>query len=375
MTDEKKKHNGRPHRCIDVWAVPPHLFKIEKEERIKIIESMALSKEQTLVKHTEEGPFEPNSLTTPAHISFVEEAVVVVSLGIMIGGPLAWIASMITILCVGTWTQCAVAVLISAILAYHPMPSVEYSREHIISSWWTRCIYKYFSYRFVWSGDSHIKIHEAVPWIGAGPPHGVMPFANVLSIPGINAVPGIDFLGAPASVVMNTPFLRYLTIYPSVPVGGASLQKATEAGHCVGIVPDGIAGIFRQNEHKEVVALKHRKGLARHALRTGTNILPAYSFGNTSCFSAWWDPSGYMEKISRKAQASIFVYWGRFGLPIPRRCQITMVYGDPIYVDKVAEPAQKQIDELHEKILNGIRDCFEEHKASLGWGDKELEFD
>ena len=202
-----------------------------------------------------------------------------------------------------------------------------------------------------------------------------MPFANVLSIPGINSVPGINFVGAPATVVMHTPFLRYFTIFPSVPVSGESLQKATDAGLCVGIVPDGIAGIFRQNEHKEVVALKDRKGLARHALRTGTNILPAYSFGNTSCFSAWWDPYGYMERLSRKAQASIFIFWGRFFLPIPRRCQITMVYGDVIVVDKVEAPTQEQIDSVHQKILEGIRDCFEEHKASLGWGDRELEFD
>ena len=203
-----------------------------------------------------------------------------------------------------------------------------------------------------------------------------MPFSNVLSIPGINAVRGIDFVGAPATVVMNTPFLRYLTLFPSVPVSGTSLHGATSSGLCVGIVPDGIAGIFRQDPHREVVALKHRKGLARHALRYGTNILPAYSFGNTSCFSAWWDPWGYLERLSRKAQASIFLYWGRFYLPIPRRCQITMVYGDPILVDKVeGEPTQEQIDEVRDKILAGIRHCFEEHKHSLGWGDKELIFD
>lgn len=219
---------------------------------------------------------------------------------------------------------------------------------------------------------------ESLPLVDHTIPYtGVLPFSNVLSIPGINAVPGIKFVGAPATVVLHTPFLRYLTIFPSVPVGGPSIKKATDAGICVGIVPDGIAGIFRQDAHKEVVALKNRKGLARHALRFGTNILPAYSFGNTSCFGAWWDPYGYMEKISRKCQASIFFYWGRFYLPIPRRCQITMVYGNPIIVEKAknGEPTQEQIDNLHEEILAGIRHCFEEHKAALGWGDRELEFD
>jgi 2-acylglycerol O-acyltransferase 2 len=121
--------------------------------------------------------------------------------------------------------------------------------------------------------------------------------------------------------------------------------------------------------------LKERRGIARHALRTGTNVLPAYSFGNTAAFSSWWDPFGILERLSRKAQASIFFYWGRFFLPIPRRCQITMVYGDPIIVKKVENPTKEQIHELHEQILAGIRKCFEDHKAALGWGDKELIFE
>jgi len=53
-----------------------------------------------------------------------------------------------------------------------------------------------------------------------------------------------------------------------------------------------------------------------------------------------------------------------------------MVYGDPIVVEKAknGEPTQEEIDELHEKILAGIRKCYEEHKAALGWGEKELVF-
>lgn len=153
---------------------------------------------------------------------------------------------------------------------------------------------------------------------------------------------------------------------------------------CVGIVPDGVAGIFKHNSasngrrlgpkgpkalkslenqrqkergtvfstdfrgQKELVAMKDRKGIARLALRSGTPVLPAYSFGNTAAprfargleafvrvkafiravhgafeaFSCWYDSFGILESFSRKAQASIFFFWGRFGLPIPRRTQV-----------------------------------------------------
>ena len=63
-----------------------------------------------------------------------------------------------------------------------------------------------------------------------------MPFSNILSIPGINTVAAIDFVGAPASVVLKTPFLRYLTIFPSIPVSASSLKNAIDIGLCVGIV-------------------------------------------------------------------------------------------------------------------------------------------
>ena len=70
----------------------------------------------------------------------------------------------------------------------------------------------------------------------------------------------------------------------------------------VAVVPDGIAGIFRTNAYDERVVLKSRKGIARLALRTGHAIVPAYSIGNTAAFSAFFDPWGVMERVSRKVQ-------------------------------------------------------------------------
>ena len=51
-----------------------------------------------------------------------------------------------------------------------------------------------------------------------------------------------------------------------------------------------------------------------------------------------------MESLSRQAQTSVFIYWGRFGLPIPRRVNITMLFGAPIMVDKVENPTQQQVN-------------------------------
>ena len=63
--------------------------------------------------------------------------------------------------------------------------------------------YRYFSYRIVWTNDAMELARSCPAWVGeqntllhrllaqsllgAAGPHGVMPFANVLSIPAINS--------------------------------------------------------------------------------------------------------------------------------------------------------------------------------------------
>ena len=103
------------------------------------------------------------------------------------------------------------------------------------------------------------------------------------------------------------------------------MQHRIGRGQCVGLVPDGIAGIFRCTRTAETVYLKERKGLAKLSLQTGTPLVAAYSFGNTDCFTCLYDSWGVMERLSRKAQASIFLFYGRFGLMIPRRVNISCV--------------------------------------------------
>ena len=67
----------------------------------------------------------------------------------------------------------------------------------------TLSLYKYFSYRFVWSGDAKEQCEKVPAWIGAGPPHGVLPFANVLSIPAINTFSFRHFVGVSSSTFLD----------------------------------------------------------------------------------------------------------------------------------------------------------------------------
>jgi len=362
------------HHCLEIFACPRGAMGLPEADRRKICTS--------LTKSSPPGGFKTNELAGKATLSFFEELSVVLVLGVVMGGPLLLLPTLVFAISQG-WVACLLWVLVVLFLSLHPMPSHPMqgrqteAERGLGESQFTFSLYKYFSYRFVWSGDAREQCEKVPAWIGAGPPHGVLPFANVLSIPAINTFSFRHFVGAGASVVPRTPFLRYMTAFGVINVSGTTITKALEVGTCVGTVPDGIAGIFSMNKRplEEVVKLKHRKGIAKLALRTGHPIVPAYSVGNTAAFSAWFDPFGLLERASRAVQASLFVYWGRFFLPIPRRANITMLIGQPIVVEKVENPTDEQVDAVHQRLLREMAELFNEHKASLGWGHRVIVFE
>eukprot|EP00468_Gymnochlora_sp_CCMP2014_P007472 CAMPEP_0167761910 /NCGR_PEP_ID=MMETSP0110_2-20121227/12446_1 /TAXON_ID=629695 /ORGANISM="Gymnochlora sp., Strain CCMP2014" /LENGTH=227 /DNA_ID=CAMNT_0007648669 /DNA_START=389 /DNA_END=1072 /DNA_ORIENTATION=- len=214
------------------------------------------------------------------------------------------------------------------------------------------------------------------PWIGASPPHGVLPIANILSMMGVNLL-SRSFVGGGASIVKYSPLLRYMSLLGGmVDVSAGSIKKTNDKGICVGIVPDGIAGMFETCDDAEVVLLKKRMGLAKYALKNGATLIPAYSFGNTEIYTPWFDKFGFMKALSRKLRMSILFFYGRFGLPIPHRANVTLICGIPIKVQQISPEniEQKDIEEVHEKLLKAIKTMFDKHKGALGRGNREIRF-
>jgi len=363
------QHNG-PFHCLEVFDVPPEFAS--GKQGVGSRDQQAVDKRIL----TSETPFANNQFVNLAPISLSEELLVLGFLFVTMGMPLFWF------LLIMPWVLLQSAlptkfffVMLTATLAFHPLPRIVSRQSKLVFA-----LYKYFSYRLVWTGNLRERTRQIGPWVGAGAPHGVLPFANILSMAAVNSFSFLpaDFKGAPASVVFNTPFLRYLTLLgPACGVSGKAIERELSNGCYVGIVPDGIAGIFCCDHSHEAVYLKNRKGLAKLALRTGCALIPCYSMGNTEAFTPHFDPFGVMEFLSRKTQASFFLYTGRFGLPlgIPRRTRITMLIGEPVIItEKKEQPTPYDVDEVHAKLLHGIRECFDLHKASLGWGHKEMSF-
>jgi len=360
------------YHCLEVFNIPAELMVVSRDPSREKSRYKAIKK---LVR-TRVGPFSEGELAGQAEISFMEELAVVLFTLVVLGGPLFLFLVLVPFTAVfGSWHHWLALVLTILLLALHPLPSVDYNL--IRSSWFTFALYKYFSYRYVWCDDDWERLMNGSSWIAASAPHGVLPFAQILSMMAVNSLCfSGSFFGAPASIVMRTPFLRYMLLGgPFCEVSAKTITREVVRGNCVGIVADGIAGMFCCKEEIETVYLKSRKGISRLCLRTGTSVMPSYILGNNQCFSAWFDPLGIMERVSRKTKASFLLFWGRYGLPIPRRIPITHICGSLLEVPKAIDnPSQKLIDDLHQKLLDGLQNIFDLHKAAAGYSHKRMKF-
>jgi 2-acylglycerol O-acyltransferase 2 len=137
------------------------------------------------------------------------------------------------------------------------------------------------------------------------------------------------------------------------------LAHLRQPGASLSVIPEGIAGIFlTQSADKETIFLSKRKGFVKLAIQAGAgkhytilrypilrptiirdplrhekhdlmsvaaDIVPVYHLGQSQLLSFWG-----VENISRTWRASVGVFWGAYGLPLPRRHPMITLVGAPI---------------------------------------------
>ena len=111
-------------------------------------------------------------------------------------------------------------------------------------------------------------------------------------------------------------------------------------GSCV-IYVGGMVELFHSTPKRETVFLKKRKGFVKIALRTGADLIPIYSFGNTTVLEAF--KSGPLASLSRKVGVSVTVFWGRWFLPIPKRVKLVYARGRPLGLPHIEHPTDADV--------------------------------
>ena len=369
-----------PHYMLDMAALPDALYSPDVPTEKWM---------ERVVRAT--TAFPPGSLgqVTPCPPKAEVERLVGIPLYLMLN----WLPFMLPIIAFATggWRGLVILAIVLIVLSLKPVaallyvilsklpalcgvPSAQLGGQYVYTE---RNNQKYLSTRLVW-GDGLERLRaKGKPIIFAIIPHGIAPL-------GITAYPAFSRLSGgalcrwtAAPVVLNIPLVGpMLRSIGYVAAKGTAISGALKQGSSVGIVLDGIAGMFQHGDARtEQGFVKQRKAIAAIALKAGCPIVPVYGFGHTSLWSVVTDPLGLLEGISVALNVSVCPFYGRWGWPLgaPRRAPLLVAFGEPIEAGApVANPSKEEVAAMHARLLEGFTRTFEEHKGEYGWAEREL---
>jgi len=137
-------------------------------------------------------------------------------------------------------------------------------------------------------------------------------------------------------------------------------------------VPDGIMGAFGSRAGLDTLLIGSRRGLMRICAEEGATVYASWFFGTTEHLTVLTDPFGLMERASRRMQAGIMGYYGRFGLPVPRRVAVTLVVA-AVKSPKLVAPTAEQLEQLHRDVyVGGLERVYDSLKAYAGYPEQRI---
>jgi len=240
-----------------------------------------------------------------------------------------------------------------------------------------RNITKYCSMTYVWPESLQRPAltnpngsNQDKPVIYCVIPHGLVPF-GLVGYPYFSKVWNSKLCSwTCAPFLLKLPIVGYyLNAIGYVPAKSKPIVEIlTKKDRNVGLVLDGIDGMFHSRDGHETGAILNRKGICKIALKAGMAIVPIYGFGHTDIYDVVVDPFGILQFLSAKLHMSLTPFFGRWGWfmgPAKRDIPISMCLGDPIYPPSDMDGdniTQEQIEEHHKKLLDGFTKIFETHK-------------
>eukprot|EP01004_Peranema_trichophorum_P006664 NODE_547_length_2609_cov_42.572405_g470_i0.p1 GENE.NODE_547_length_2609_cov_42.572405_g470_i0~~NODE_547_length_2609_cov_42.572405_g470_i0.p1 ORF type:complete len:832 (+),score=161.02 NODE_547_length_2609_cov_42.572405_g470_i0:208-2496(+) len=232
---------------------------------------------------------------------------------------------------------------------------------------------KYFQYTLIPKG----KLSPDKKYIACFHPHGVFAMSCVwatLCKIWKERYGNVQFIPHVATILLRTPAVRDTLMLMGIKdVSGPSLHYSLENGILPLLVPGGQAEMMYSDSrsNKQIIVAFH-KGFIRLALTYGADLVPMYCFGETQVLDIVRVTP--IQQWFRKKMKFAYphVPYGRWYMPLPNRVPVTLVVGDPIPVPHIPNPTKEDVDQLHKKYFDTVRELFESHKASCGFADAEL---
>jgi 2-acylglycerol O-acyltransferase 2 len=205
-------------------------------------------------------------------------------------------------------------------------------------------------------------------------PHGVFPMGQFISIYFMEKMmSGAIIRGTGADIIFQFPIMRHIMVWVgAVPARRENITKVFNEGDHVAVIPGGIAEMFLGNDKTENVFLRKRQNTVKAAIQEGAHIIPIFFFGNTRIFKIFGqnNQESFLAKISRKLRASVVLFYGRNGLPVPFRHPIKIVSGDIVHVVQKDFPSEEEINEVLNKVIASLEKLYNERKPE--WETRPL---
>jgi len=124
-------------------------------------------------------------------------------------------------------------------------------------------------------------------------------------------------------------------------------------------------------------------GFVALAVESGTPLVPVYVFGCSDLYYTFGPFFGFREAVRKVLRVCLPLFLGDFGLAPRRGVKVTVVFGDPIPVNRVKRPRHDAADEqkehfrsvvqkVHRMYIERLAKLFDDAKADLGFEERKL---
>jgi 1-acyl-sn-glycerol-3-phosphate acyltransferase len=179
-----------------------------------------------------------------------------------------------------------------------------------------------------------------------------------------------------ASVLFRLPLVREWTLWTGgIDARRSVAEQALDRGRTILVRPGGEAEQLRTTRGREIVYLQHRKGFIRLAMQKQVPVVPTYVFGASDYHYTWGGMFALREWIQKRFGVCLPIAFGYWGSLCPLPVRTTVVFGKPLSFEmkEKGNPARHEVDAAHKQFCGALRSIFDQHKKTLGYGDRQLE--
>jgi len=227
--------------------------------------------------------------------------------------------------------------------------------------------------------DTPEPFNPAEKYVFGYHPHGIIPIAcqwTSLTSKWKANFPNLQPAVLVSTIVHSVPIMRDVAQWNGgFEVSRIGFLSALEKRKSVLLVPGGQEEMIgSRSDSKEVPIVTSHRGFIRIALKTGSNLVPIYAFGETQTFDNIKAPAAWQRWCVRMFRANLICYPYGIAPMLPRSHKFTLAVGEPIKLPQIDHPSEDDVAHYHYMYFKALQSLFNKYKEAAGRGQDKLIF-